>query len=254
MKALVVDDDGISRMVLFHLLGTLGIFDVIEADDGEVAWQLMDHGLVPSICFCDGRMPHLSGIGLLLRMQANPSLVRVPFVLVSASEDQETVEKALNLGASGYIVKPFEVNDVRTQLFKHVKTTWQQLAETPLASLKRLNLSPQQMHGYLQAFAFQVEQGGREIGDALDGGEGLAKVMPRIQSLQHACQTLGLSYAAQVLAGWSKPGMNSAQLTHDLRTVKNTIAHQASLVKAMLPNSPTFASNMQGLGAERKQV
>ncbi|UUZ50019.1 hypothetical protein LP420_08150 [Massilia sp. B-10] len=39
MKVLVVDDDVVSRMVLMHLVDACGQFDILEAEDGEDAWQ-----------------------------------------------------------------------------------------------------------------------------------------------------------------------------------------------------------------------
>src|SRR5436305_15021572 len=106
MKALVVDDDIVSRMALMDLLSVYGIFELIEAEDGEVAWALLEAGLRPVICFCDVRMPRMSGIGLLQRMKALPALSDVPFVLVSSASDRETVLQAVKLGAVGYILKP----------------------------------------------------------------------------------------------------------------------------------------------------
>ena len=47
MKVLVVDDDIVSRMVLMHLLDGCGINDIVEADDGEDAWQQLQQGLRP---------------------------------------------------------------------------------------------------------------------------------------------------------------------------------------------------------------
>ncbi|HZV67067.1 MAG TPA: hypothetical protein VFG03_19400 [Telluria sp.] len=42
MKALLVDDDIVSRMALIDLLSVYGIFELVEAEDGEAAWALLD--------------------------------------------------------------------------------------------------------------------------------------------------------------------------------------------------------------------
>ena len=47
MKALVVDDDIVSRMALMDLLAAYGVFELIEADDGAAAWALLAAGLRP---------------------------------------------------------------------------------------------------------------------------------------------------------------------------------------------------------------
>jgi CheY-like chemotaxis protein len=72
MKVLVVDDDVVSRMVLMHLIDSCGSFDIVEAEDGADAWQQLEAGLRPAICFCDLRMPRLSGMELLQRVKATP--------------------------------------------------------------------------------------------------------------------------------------------------------------------------------------
>src|SRR5438067_12753399 len=106
MKVLVIDDDVVSRMVLMHLIDSCGRFEILEAEDGEDAWQQLACGLRPVICFCDLRMPRLSGMGLLQRVKADAALGEMPFVLVSSAADRATVNQAAGLGADGYIVKP----------------------------------------------------------------------------------------------------------------------------------------------------
>jgi two-component system chemotaxis response regulator CheY len=101
MKALVVDDDIVSRMALMDLLSVYGLFDLVEADDGEAAWMLLEGGLRPVICFCDVRMPRMSGIDLLQRIKQHPLLKELPFVLVSSASDRDTVLQAIKLGAVG---------------------------------------------------------------------------------------------------------------------------------------------------------
>ena len=113
MKALIVDDEAVSRMALVELLSSYGIDNLAEAGDGEAAWRLLEEGLRPAICFCDVRMPRMSGIGLLERMKADPRLAAVPFVLVSSASDRDTVLQAVTLGAVGYILKPLHAAEAR---------------------------------------------------------------------------------------------------------------------------------------------
>ena len=116
MKVLVVDDDVISRMVLMHLIDACGRFEILEAHDGADAWRQLEQGLCPLICFCDLRMPQLSGIELLLRVRAQARLDGMPFILGSSASDQATVQQAMRCGAAGYLVKPFQPDQVRMHL------------------------------------------------------------------------------------------------------------------------------------------
>ncbi|MES2325137.1 MAG: response regulator, partial [Pseudomonadota bacterium] len=116
MKVLVVDDDVVSRMVLMHLIDSCGSFEILEAEDGEAAWEQLSGGLRPSITFCDLRMPRLGGMGLLERVKTIGELKDMPFVLVSSSTEDDTVGQASHNGASGYIVNPFQAEQVRVHL------------------------------------------------------------------------------------------------------------------------------------------
>ncbi|UUZ57104.1 response regulator [Massilia sp. H-1] len=97
-------------MALSDLLSGYDMFDLVEADDGEAAWTLLEDGLAPVICFCDVRMPRMSGLELLQKIKAHPALATLPFVLVSSASDRDTVLQAVKLGAVGYLLKPLLPN------------------------------------------------------------------------------------------------------------------------------------------------
>jgi two-component system, chemotaxis family, chemotaxis protein CheY len=139
MKVLVVDDDVVSRMVLMDLIDRCGRFEILEAHDGEQAWRQLEQGLRPLICFCDLRMPRLSGLELLQRVMADPQLRAMPLVLGSAAADQATVRHAMACGAAGYMVKPFQAEQVRAHLAPLLVRA-PHSAEAPLATLRRLDI------------------------------------------------------------------------------------------------------------------
>ncbi|WP_338847851.1 response regulator [Massilia sp. W12] len=232
MRVLVVDDDSISRMVLLHLLGSLGVFDVIEAEDGQVAWEYLSRGEPVQLLFCDGRMPRLSGMDLLQKMRAAPPLDKLPFVFMSASEDEDTVQHALQSGANAYVIKPFVLDDVRRMLEQLVREQWRDLIEAPGVSLRRLQLQPAQLQGYLQAFEFQLEQTGREWRNRLDAAGSLAQEQGKINSVQQACQTLGLHYAAQICPRLSQ--VKSVAALQALMTIlTNTVEYQIQQLREL---------------------
>src|ERR1700750_717031 len=115
-KVLVVDDDVVSRMVLMHLIDGCGDFDILEAEDGQDAWDQLSSGLRPAICFCDLRMPRLSGMELLQKIRADGGFNGMPFVLVTSANDSDTVEQANDFGAAAFIAKPFKPEQVREQM------------------------------------------------------------------------------------------------------------------------------------------
>lgn len=198
MKALVVDDDVVSRMALMDLLQGFDTFDLVEAEDGEIAWSMMEEGLRPVICFCDVRMPRMSGIELLQRLKTHPTLADVPFVLVSSASDRDTVLQAVKLGAVGYILKPLKAIDARAHLEKIFKVTLDKLTEAPAATLKRLNISPARLASYLKAFQGQLATGAEEIADLVSGYDDDG-ARSRLDALHTGCMTLGLWHVASLI-------------------------------------------------------
>lgn len=200
MKVLVVDDDVVSRMMLMHLIDSSGHYEIVEAEDGADAWQQLSGGLRPAACFCDLRMPRVSGLELLQKVRDDAALAALPFVLVSSANDRETVERATRAGATGYIVKPFEPADVRAQLAAlSVLQAAPLPAEDPAATQARLGIDAQRLGAYLAGFETQLLAAGPELETLLrDGQHGEAAV--RLERLRGGCATLGLTGAAGTLA------------------------------------------------------
>ncbi len=233
MKALVVDDDVVSRMALTDLLAGYDIFDLVEAEDGQAAWQLLEQGLRPAICFCDVRMPHMSGIDLLQHMKAHAALAEVPFVLVSSASDRDTVLQAVRLGALGYILKPLHAPDARAHLEKIFSVTLDKMAENPLATMQRLNIGGERLNAYLHAFSQQLASARRELGAAPAGGPDTGA---RIDALHTGCKTLGLWHMAAVIDALRGGAvLDCARLDEALATLADALARQSRRARATLP-------------------
>lgn len=236
MKALVVDDDVVSRMALIDLLSVYGIFDLVEAEDGEQAWALLEGGLRPVICFCDVRMPRMSGIDLLQRMKAHGELFLVPFVLVSSASDRDTVLQAVKLGAVGYILKPLHAADARAHLDKIFKVTLDKLVEDPQATMKRLNISIERMRAYLKAFREQLISAQRDIPAMLASGAA-PDARSRIDAVHTGCMTLGLWHVATQLDLTRQGVMDAGRIEGALAAVAEAVERQTRRVAPGLSES-----------------
>ena len=223
MKALVVDDDIVSRMALMDLLAAYGVFELIEAADGAAAWALLAAGLRPEICFCDVRMPRMSGIDLLQRMKADARLAGVPFVLVSGASDRDTVLQAVALGAVGYILKPLHAADARAHLDKIFKVTLDQLAEDPLATMARLNIGADRLRSYLDGFGAQLAAARLELGSL-----GAAEARLRVNGLHNGCLTLGLWQAAAGLDLARDGVFDTVRVDQALTAVQQAVLRQGA--------------------------
>ncbi|HEY0063914.1 MAG TPA: response regulator [Telluria sp.] len=231
MKVLVVDDDIVSRMVLMHLIDACGDFDILEADDGEDAWQQLSGGAAPAICFCDLRMPRLSGMELLQRVKGDPTLTAMPFVLVTSASDHATIEQANGLGADGYLIKPFDGTQVKAFLAPLVaaEPAPEPEAEAPLATMARLGIDGERLQAYLGGFHTQLAGASGELA-ALLANDDHDAARVRLDRLHAGCLTLGLNSAASAIRDFPDGPLDGTQVQIVLaETVRAVMAQSEAL-------------------------
>lgn len=115
-RVMIVEDDLTILDNLAHLLVISGL-EVIKAHDGQEAWrQLLEcyqQGQGgPSVIISDLMMPNMDGFELLGLVRAHEALKHLPFVLLSARSDSSDLHHAFLLGATDYLVKPFEMEQL----------------------------------------------------------------------------------------------------------------------------------------------
>nr|WP_315486489.1 response regulator [uncultured Undibacterium sp.] len=109
LKVLIVDDYDMTRTLLKIILRGQQFEVIGEAEDGEEG-VAMSEALRPDLVLLDVMMPKLNGIEALAKIKQSSHQPMV--LMVSGAEDEKIVTQALNLGASGYIVKPFNTASV----------------------------------------------------------------------------------------------------------------------------------------------
>jgi len=114
---LLVEDSKVVQQMYRNKL-TFENFNVLTADNGMEAIKLLSKEK-PDIILLDLMMPVMDGYKVLQVIKTDPKLSAVPVLVFSAKGQPEEVEKALNLGAAGYIVKATtKPNDVVKQIRK----------------------------------------------------------------------------------------------------------------------------------------
>ena len=233
MKVLVVDDDVVSRMVLMHLIDSSGKFDIVEAEDGADAWRQLQDGLRPAICFCDLRMPNMSGMELLRHVKGEAGLDGMPFVLVTSASDKATLQEATDAGAAGYIVKPFQAAQVGVHLAglpgQAAGASGHQ-SEDPAATLHRLGINAERLLVYLSGFHNQLAAAGGDL-EALLAAGGQREAQARIERLHAGCVTLGLDGAAAALKGFAPGRLANGEVQAVLSDVMRAVDQQAESVR-----------------------
>ena len=106
LKILVVDDFPTMRRIVRNLLKELGFENVDEAEDGAVALDKLRNGGFQFVV-SDWNMPNLDGLSMLQQIRADPSMAKLPVLMVTAEAKKENIVAAAQAGANGYVVKPF---------------------------------------------------------------------------------------------------------------------------------------------------
>lgn len=116
-RILIVDDMMTMRKLVAKSLKELGFTDFIEAADGAKAWEALTSSDVPvSFIVSDWNMPNSTGLDLLKRVRAESRFKTIPFILLTAEAEAGQISEALQVGVSGYVVKPFTVDALKTQI------------------------------------------------------------------------------------------------------------------------------------------
>jgi DNA-binding NtrC family response regulator len=110
-QVLVIDDDEAAREILVELLGRIG-YHAFAAADGKVGLEwLAGAAAPPQAVLLDLRMPVLDGFEVLRRYRSEGGTA--PVIALSAMDEKEAVVKAMRLGASDYLVKPIEPEELK---------------------------------------------------------------------------------------------------------------------------------------------
>ncbi len=118
---LVVDDSRVVRISLKNILQER--YEIIEAEDGEKAWELLQENPGIRLIFSDLTMPILDGRGLLrqLRSSDDNNLRTLPLIIVTGREEDPAIRTQLiEEGANDLVTKPFNPDDITGRAERYV--------------------------------------------------------------------------------------------------------------------------------------
>lgn len=116
---LVVDDSVSVRKVQQSMLQGLDC-DVVTAVDGLDGLEKLRTGQFNMI-LTDLEMPRLNGYEFIAEIRSNPAWARTPVIVISSRTTDKHVARAMNLGATSFLFKPFTESQIRLLIDKHVK-------------------------------------------------------------------------------------------------------------------------------------
>ena len=117
MRVLVVDDFSTMRRIVRNILRQLGFQNIVEADDGTAAWEIINREKIDFIV-SDWNMPQMTGIDLLRKVRGSEQFAQIPFLMVTAEAQQENIIEAVQAKVSNYIVKPFTADTMKQKIDK----------------------------------------------------------------------------------------------------------------------------------------
>ncbi|MFM2124754.1 MAG: hypothetical protein RL328_1205 [Acidobacteriota bacterium] len=117
LNVLIVDDSPVMRSFVKRVLQLSGVASglMLEAGDGAQALSVLkDHPV--HLVLTDINMPVMNGEQLLRAMRGDVSLVKVPVVVISTDARLDRVDQMMELGAAGYVTKPFTPELLRNEV------------------------------------------------------------------------------------------------------------------------------------------
>jgi len=117
---LLVEDDAGHARLLERTLRRAGLgHRIVRVADGQEALDYLaladgvtdaDQHPRPGLILLDIRMPRLDGFEVLTQVRCDPMHRRTPIIMLTSTDNQNEVNRAYELGASGYVVKPVNVD------------------------------------------------------------------------------------------------------------------------------------------------
>lgn len=121
-RIMVVDDSNLMRKAAQKMLANE--FDVITAEDGLDAWAKLERDTSIQVVFSDLSMPRCDGYELLKKVRSaeDVGIQNIPLIVVTGADNDESARmRALDLGATDFITKPFTTTDLVARARAHAK-------------------------------------------------------------------------------------------------------------------------------------
>jgi two-component system, chemotaxis family, chemotaxis protein CheY len=119
-KVLIVEDSKVSRE---HIAATVEAVDGVEAVTTASGFEALK--LLPrhrfDLIITDINMPDINGLELINFVKKNPNYRDVPLIIITTEGREQDRTRGLALGAAGYLVKPFQPEDLEALLRRFLK-------------------------------------------------------------------------------------------------------------------------------------
>jgi signal transduction histidine kinase/CheY-like chemotaxis protein len=118
---LIADDIASNRILIKEFLRPTAL-ETIEAENGEMAFRLAKQNL-PDVILMDLRMPYVSGLDALKKIEADDTTRSIPVIALTASVMKEEKQKIIQAGFDGYLTKPIQKSVLFQELTRFIAFT-----------------------------------------------------------------------------------------------------------------------------------
>ena len=122
LSVLIVDDSAAIRKILVRVLAQtdLPIKQVLEASDGSEALKILENNEV-SLVLSDINMPNVDGLELLTKIRSSSRWNQLSVIIITTEGSHAKVLEAVQLGAKGYVRKPFTAEQIKEKVLACLK-------------------------------------------------------------------------------------------------------------------------------------
>ncbi len=141
---MIVDDMEVNRAILAE--GFKEEYDILEAEDGLEAIDLIEHNKNIAAILLDLIMPNMDGMEVLAKLSQSGRIDQMPVFIITASESEQTLMSAYDLGAVDVISKPFRLQFIKKrissiiELYRH-RNDLENIVSEQVERINRLNQS-----------------------------------------------------------------------------------------------------------------
>ena len=252
MRVLIVEDDKTSRFVLRRILETMDSLEIYEAEDGLKAWEMLNGGLLPQLCFLDFNMPRMNGMDLLRRIRADHRFTGLRVCFCSAVRDRQIIALAAALRPDNYILKPYERSVIHDQVEKVRGTPRIKESLEPSANVcARLGIDQATYDRRLSSLMEEVRTLTTRLPTLLMQVD-VSGAFSALESTKVAAQQLGVKRIFNLADGLSSAFKSNAWLTD--RRVESRQETAAKLQQWLRESADQLMQTMRDLRAELQTV
>lgn len=117
LRVLVVDDLAANRQLLQQQLAFIGIEQVMSADNGAEAWQILQHYSF-DVVITDYNMPLMNGYELAAHIRSSPAIKEMIIIGCTADAREESNRRCTDAGMNDCMIKPVTIDTLRTVLLR----------------------------------------------------------------------------------------------------------------------------------------